>query len=195
MCQLFHVRLEIGLEPLVHPAEGEAGVGVLHVQAHPADPRRVHRLVKGPARVLRHLGADFGKAESSRLPGRVVLGSASAAGLLRQVLRVGGEALQAEDHGLQEVFSCRLRRRSLRHLPPYFLDDSPSFRVLRSFGKSAMVWERATVFQRKYTAKRSSMRWHRGLPYSFRTHSRKLRCVQKGKTSWCRICSVSSEMS
>ena len=51
----------------------------------------------------------------------------------------------------------------------------PIFMIL---GKSGMVWDMVACFQLKYTAKRSSIFWHRGLPYFSRTHSLKFRFAQ-----------------
>ena len=110
----FGIGQEIGLEPLVHAPDGEAGVGVFHVQADPGDPDALQGLGQSLGRMAGDPVADLGHFHQFPLAHRIRLCLGLSPGLGSQGRPVGLQSGQGVGHGLQAllflVTECPLRQ-------------------------------------------------------------------------------------
>ncbi len=101
VADIFHVRQQVGLQPLVQTPQGKTGIGILHMHADPGDPDALDGLGQAFGRLSRHLFAVGGHLEqlfaALRISGQLGL----LTGLLCQVGAILRQAFQAVDHALQ----------------------------------------------------------------------------------------------
>ena len=78
------VRGKVGLKKLIEASNGEAGVGVLHVEGHPGGPDALKGFVEGGGRFKGDLPADVGQVGKGLTSWRILLFCGLFSGDLRQ---------------------------------------------------------------------------------------------------------------
>ena len=122
--QLRHVRFKVRLEPLVHTAEGETGVGAFHVHTDPVDPDRVDGFVHVAGGEFRRMSYGVGDDLEFGLPFRVGLRVCFLLRLFSEMARVGDHAFVAVDHGFEGQFLLFVRVFVRFELRFDFVDDA-----------------------------------------------------------------------
>jgi|GEM_PF-6072915 len=101
--------MEIGLQPLVEPAQRQPGIGVLHVQSDPHDPHGIDGLIQGFKGMNRHLLAYLFQPYKLFFSRRVLLFPREPLRLSCKILCIGFYPFEGDDHRIERILFIQVR--------------------------------------------------------------------------------------